>query len=177
MPYVKSPRSVMIYLVGTMGYRVSLVVKMLLEEKAADFYEMMLHHVCAVALGVCAVYGNNIGGPSVISLIHDIPDIFVGLIKCGSTTDYEIPTLVVFAATILTWMWTRLYVLPQVILLGFTCTVDQRVSGFLRMQSLFLCPLQCLHFYWFYLFIRIIVHKVRTGKAEDLQDSKATKLD
>ncbi len=40
---------------------------------------------------------------------------------------------------------------------------DPLVVVFVRMNGVFLCVLQFLHVYWFYLFILMIIHKIKTG--------------
>jgi ABC-type proline/glycine betaine transport system permease subunit len=171
MPFNKCPRPVYIYLVGTMGYRVNLIAKMFLEERAHDFYEMLLHHIIAVAVGLCTMFGNFSGGTA-IGVLHDVSDVFLCLVKTLSTTNYEIPTLAVFAVTIFCFAWTRLYVYPQIIFIFFTREVDPRLENFVRLIACFLCVAQFLHVYWFYLMIKIVVNKIVTGKTEDIREKK-----
>ena len=61
------------------------------------------------------------------------------------------------------WLWTRLIVLPQIIYQIMTNDFDPLVLVFIRINGVFLCVLQFLHAYWFYLFILMILHKIKTG--------------
>jgi hypothetical protein len=48
----------------------------------------------------------------------------------------------------------------------------EQAQAYVVMNFAFLAVLQFLHIYWYGLFIKIIIHKVRTGKAEDLQSQQ-----
>ena len=131
---------------------------------------MLLHHIATCALYFCMIFGNNLGIGCTIAYLHDIADIFGCAVKLASSTNYQNVTLVVFVVMMSTWLWTRLIVLPQLIFQIMTTEFDPVVSLFCRINGVFLCVLQFLHAYWFYLFILMILHKIKTGQAEDLQN-------
>ena len=54
-----------------------------------------------------------IGG--VVAYLHDIADIFTTSARVFNTTHYEKSALACFVLLLASWVWTRLYVLPQIL--------------------------------------------------------------
>ena len=76
-PYTKLPREVLVYMLGTMGFHFGSIVQYVLkQEKASDFYEMLLHHIATCSLYFCSTYGNGLATGATIAYLHDIADIF-----------------------------------------------------------------------------------------------------
>lgn len=147
-----------------MGYHFGDSLQQLLfKERTSDFYEMLLHHIATCALYFCMIFGNNLGVGCTIAYLHDIADIFGCLVKFTVSTNYQNATLVCFIVMMSTWLWTRLIVLPLLIYQIMVSEFDPSVALFVRINGVFLCVLQFLHAYWFYLFILMILHKVKTG--------------
>jgi hypothetical protein len=116
MPYEKVPRQVLVYALSTMGFHVfNCFEHCFLKERASDFFEMLLHHIACCSLYFCMIYGNNMGIGCTIAFLHDIADIFGNLVKCLSTTKYDKLVLPAFLAVMVTWFWTRIYVLPVIV--------------------------------------------------------------
>ena len=130
---------------------------------------MLLHHIATCSLYFCSTFGNSLAVGATIAYLHDIADIFASLIKCISSTNYNNLSVLVFSVMISFWFWTRLYVFPQIIYQILT-TQDyhESVATFALINGVFLSVLQFLHAYWFCLFIKMILHKIKTGQAEDL---------
>ena len=76
--------------------------------------------------------------------------------------------MLVFSVMITCWFWTRLFVFPQIIYWIVMTDQPKDVANFTLTNTVFLSVLQFLHAYWFCLFIKMVVHKIRTGQAEDL---------
>lgn len=142
VPYLKLPRPVLIYALGTMGYHFGdSVNQVLFKERTSDHYEMLLHHIATVALYFCMIFGNNSGIGCVIAYLHDIGDIFGCTVKCCSTTRASNLTLGVFIVMMSVWFWTRLFVLPQMIWLAMTEPFPDSFVIFIRINGIFLCVL------------------------------------
>jgi len=104
---------VLIYAIGTLGYHFGDSVNQLFfRERQSDFYEMLLHHIVTCALYFCMIFSNNMGIGCVIAYLHDIADIFAGMVKCAASTRHDTLTVGIFLMMICSWFWTRLYVLP-----------------------------------------------------------------
>jgi len=142
-----------------------------LKEPAGDFYEMLLHHIASCSLYFCMIYGNNMAIGCMIAFLHDIADIFGNAIKCMSTTHYDKAILPLFFTMMSVWFWTRIYVLPVIVYWIF-----QRESGsldmFIKLNGIFLSVLVFLHYFWFSLFFKMLWVKIKTGVAEDIQNTK-----
>ena len=124
------------------------------------------------------IYGNNMGIGCTIAFLHDIADIFGCCVKCASTMKSEMATVFCMALCMTSWFWTRLYVLPQYIYEIFMAKddyIDSFNMSFCLINGFFLGILQVLHIYWFCLFIKMIRHKLKTGKSEDLQNQSTKK--
>ena len=166
------PRPVLVYALGTMGFHIfNFVEHVYLKDRQSDFYEMLLHHIATCSLYFCMIYGNNMGVGCMIAYLHDIADIFANLIKCISTTHFDKAVVPVFVLMMVTWAWTRLYVLPQIVLFIFRYD-NEELSLFVKINGVFLSVLIFLHFFWFSLFIKMLYVKARTGVAEDIQNAK-----
>ena len=48
----------------------------------------------------------------VIAFLHDIADVTTNITKAGAHTNYTKFIVLVFIIHMITWAWTRLYVLP-----------------------------------------------------------------
>ena len=131
---------------------------------------MLLHHIATIALYFCMIYGNAMTIGCYIAYLHDIADIFVGLVKTFSCMNmsFDIYTILSFAAVLIVWAWTRLFVLPYCIYLIFRGTYDPIVDIFYKLNGVFLCVMLSLHIYWYSLFMQILWLKLTKGKSEDL---------
>ena len=131
---------------------------------------MVLHHIAAIALYFCMIFGNAMTIGCYIAYLHDIADIFVGLVKTFSCMNmsFDIYTILSFTVVLIVWAWTRLFVLPYCIYLIFTGTYDPIVDTFYKLNGVFLCVMLSLHIYWYSLFMQILWLKLTKGKSEDL---------
>ena len=101
-----------IFIVKLAYHSYDLVATVLFHRNRKDFSEFILHHVVTVCLILFAYYSNLIPIGSVIMLIHDVPDVFVALLK--STVDISshgtaYTTWFLMAGS---WFYFRLYLLP-----------------------------------------------------------------
>lgn len=73
----------------------------------------------------------------------------------------------------ITWGFTRIYALPQMIYFIFTeCTYGpglEQFQPFIALNGIFLSVMFCLHVFWFFLFFKILGRYIFVGEAEDLQ--------
>ena len=169
-PYQKYPRFALTYCLVTMGYHFGgWMQECFLKERGSDFWEMQLHHLVTCSLYASCILANFLGYASTLFFLHDIGDIFVAIVKWLSSTNYENLTLAFYFAFVSAWFWTRLYVLPSYLWRVWIEDFDDSVVVFVKLDALMLSVLQFLHVYWFYLFILMGLHKLKTGKAEDLQ--------
>ena len=79
---------------------------------SSDFYEMLVHHIAANSLYFGYIFGNCINFGSVIAYLHDLADVPANLSKTLSSTKFTTPPLLSGILMIVTWGYTRIYILP-----------------------------------------------------------------
>lgn len=159
-----------------MGYHLSDWFNLtFVRERASDFNEMSLHHLATFTCYFAAIWGNYLVIGGVVAYLHDIADIFTTTARVLNSTHYEKSALVCFIFLLASWVWTRLYVLPQFLYRLLTDRFPESMLYFQRFNAVLLGILQLLHIYWFILLAQMAIHKAKTGKAEDLQNQKVKK--
>jgi ceramide synthetase len=149
-----------------------------LEARHKDYFVMYSHHVATLALVALSYYGGWTHIGLLILFLHDASDIVADLLKmCNymgldeSSGTYL--TEGVFALNIGTWAWLRLWEFPRRAVYSVAVEFprgDQQpppAGGYACL--VFLCFLQCLHAWWFYLFLRI-AYKI-VASAENPHDA------
>ena len=77
------------YSLYTFGYHFGdFMQHLLVDEYMSDFEEMLLHHIAAVALYFCYIFGNMLTIGAVFAYLHDIADIPGALCKLLNATVY-----------------------------------------------------------------------------------------
>lgn len=146
--------------------------KQLLTKRRSDFFEMNLHHLCAIFL-ICFSYMiNYIRIGTLVFLLHDIGDLACYLAKSASDTNYKkfIGASWLFLSA--AWFVTRLYILPFYVIWSTSyesiriVTDTQHHHGFWFFNFL-LVLLVCLHVYWWVMIMGMGVKFFVKGKSED----------
>jgi len=108
MPYVKPVEGAMTYALIQIGYHLGdTITHVFLEGHDNDFYEMLLHHLCALFLLLCMTFSNFLAIGCVINLLHDVSDIIPSFTKIASSCVYDNLTLVLFVTMTLGWFYFR----------------------------------------------------------------------
>lgn len=152
-----------------------------LESRRKDYLEMMLHHICTIALVLNSFINEELAIGLVVLVVHDATDILVDSLKiCNylklvDAHGFFIVELA-FVSNIVAWLYFRLYKFPldvvyQGVFVGYTKNCGPAEGTFLERWSAagtsmtsgcLLSSLCLLHAYWFFLFLRILV-KIITG--------------
>ena len=100
-----------------MSYHVyDLMCTVLLHRDRRDFSEYILHHIITVSLILFSYSTNFIPFGAVIMLVHDIPDIFVALMKCVADIARNSIVFSVYVTMLSSWVYFRHYYFPCQIL-------------------------------------------------------------
>lgn len=83
-----------------------------------DFYELLYHDVLTNSLVIMSSICRLNRAGSMVFLVHDVSAVMVKISKLTHFFKCDIATLVAFPAMLATWFYTRLYILPFVILGG-----------------------------------------------------------
>jgi hypothetical protein len=128
---------------------------------------MTLHEVVTIYLyGGCYLMNFwEIG--AVISWLHSVSDILIMVTKTLSQTKYGMTTAVVFLVEMMIWFYTRLIVFPWIAWIATTQDLDLGNWMILPFFGYGLYCLVFLHAYWFYLFVQVLLHFIRSGDADD----------
>jgi ceramide synthetase len=133
-----------------------------------DFYLMLTHHIVTVGL----VLGSRATGylpiGMIILLCHDVSDIFLDFAKCFHYFKMEILSTVTFVVLLVSWVKFRLYLYPFVVLDSVLryCTNDVLDTDVLNIYLIGLYFLAVLHWYWFYLMLRVAYRRLTLGEME-----------
>ena len=169
-PHVNFPSGYSLYFTGTMGFHVSGLLRIVLaKHKAHDYMEMLFHHLCTLYLyGFSYLTNTYIGG--VIAIVHDISDILVSFTRIFAESEYKKTTGTIFMLTLISWAYSRLFVLPYIIYVIIEVPVFG-VSAYIKPIFVFLLLcLMGLHIYWFVLCSKIMLNFFTLGVTEDLQN-------
>ena len=172
------------------------------ESCRGDFREMFVHHIFTnLLIFLSSIFRFTYVG-SMVLLIHDISDIPVDLSKLANFLKWKKTTISCFIIMCVTWIVTRLIILPGVVLRSIfyesrlvcaTTTrtmnnggeddggdgeeVDRHVPPFFYniYQPIFIFLLGflvLLHFFWFTMFIQMGYTLVSKGETHDLSEHK-----
>ena len=181
LPFHDDPALFLYCLISHGEHLAALLKYIFVVERMNDYEEMLLHHVCTNILMVTSNYGSCHRYGAVILWLHDVPDIFVSIVKTSDACGYDLITLFCgYVPMCLTWLYFRLLYFPWIVYgILFYCTYPEHLSdmnGFLKTQSFFLFCLYILHVRWFMLFIDHGLRFLKTGSVEDkinhLQEAK-----
>jgi hypothetical protein len=116
MPFVYPIAGSITYSYIQTGYRMNeLLTHVFLDIPSNDYYESLLHHMCALFLNISMIYSNFIGIGSIINFLHDISEITAHLTKLFSSTDYEHILVGCFLSNMVLWFYTRNLVFSYIV--------------------------------------------------------------
>jgi hypothetical protein len=147
-----------------------------------DFPEMLVHHLVTNAL----VFGSSRFRLTrmgiMVFMIHDISDVPVDLSKLANFVKWKIATVTCFFTMTVTWLYTRLYLLPFTIfkttmLQSYYVLEDGDIPAivFLCYRPMFLLMLGLLillHASWFLMFIQMFITLVTKYECHDYSEYK-----
>lgn len=167
-PYSEMTDSVKTYTLIELSYHAHSLVFHLFTIHRNDFVEMTLHHTCAVLLVVFAYFANFVRVGSLVLFLHDIADVMAYAVKAVVDTKYTKITLTAYAGLLISWGYTRLYVFPFHVISA--TRIPGAEVGFVWVTSYFMIwLLQCLHIYWYTLFLIMGYRFAISGKTVDIQ--------
>eukprot|EP00043_Microstomoeca_roanoka_P001252 m.31773 g.31773 ORF g.31773 m.31773 type:complete len:349 (+) comp10718_c0_seq1:285-1331(+) len=165
------------YLFELSYYTAGIVLHSLVDEKLSDFWVMFLHHVVTICLLGFSYTSNFHRIGMLVLMVHDVSDIFLDSGKCFHFIRLESFATVTFVGLITSWAWYRLFIYPTKLIYSSTIDVfnivfiEEGHEPFFTYYCLatWLCVLQVLHVYWFYLILRVAQKHIMEGKLEDVR--------
>lgn len=160
-----------------LAYHLDSFMTLVLNEPRKDFGEMFLHHFLTICLIVFSYVSNYIRIGSLVMFVHDLAELPAGYTKFF--VDLKGHSSIILGGVtwlMITWFYTRCYVFPKdIIYVGsYLASRDNVAPEFLNGISIFigfLSALVALHYYWFMLFVKMVLHFMKKGEAVDLQSN------
>lgn len=152
-----------------------------------DFNEMFIHHVATnvLVIGSSAMRLNRVG--AIVFLLHDISDVPVDLSKLANFLKWKFTTLICFCTMVVTWFYTRLYLLPVWIFYKSIIQHDKLLVRKGLSPLVYLCyrdifyagmvTLIVLHFTWFLMFLKMLLSIVMKWEFHDYSEHKKGEQD
>lgn len=155
------------------GYHLSEVVLLLVDKKAPDFWEMLLHHTLSCTLVGFSYILNYVRLGSLILFLHGLTDVPLYFSKAVIDTPYNKLIFLSSMMLIASYAGLRIIVFPTQLMHSAWVESVQEVNtdqlkgwAFLNFA---MCLLFLLHMFWFGLIVKIVLYFRRTGEARDLQ--------
>lgn len=156
------------YYMLELGFYVSLILSLFMDDKRSDFWQMVVHHVATLSLVVMSWTANMVRVGTLVLCVHDAVDYFLEgakmavYCKCSTLRDG------LFVAFAVVWVLTRMIFYPFWILRS-TLFEGHVIIGMANVYYAYnglLCTLQVLHCIWFYMIVRMVYFYVIKGEVE-----------
>ncbi len=157
-----------------MGYYVGdLFDSVLINEASNDFWEMIMHHMLTITLFGGMIMQNQMRVGVIVAFIHNFTDIFTSISRCSSQTVRSDFSCVLFLSCTALWIYFRNFALPVITYACWTmASYSEPLASYYKLHyflSGFLTMLCVMHVYWTFMFFKIILNYVETGKTDDIQ--------
>eukprot|EP00744_Colponema_vietnamica_P003402 GILI01005216.1.p1 GENE.GILI01005216.1~~GILI01005216.1.p1 ORF type:complete len:314 (-),score=58.51 GILI01005216.1:407-1348(-) len=174
-PQVDSQIELQYYYCCAIGFYAAELIAIFSESKRSDFREYLIHHSVTLYLLIFSWLGfEQVPGAYTI-LLHDLSDIFLCVSKITHYAKVKSSiTNVTFTLFVLGFVFFRLYCLPHQTTMFLTLlpTIQYASVNFWVMIA-FLQVLQCLHFFWGYLILKMIIRLTAGGAGDVRSDDES----
>jgi len=164
-----------------LGFYCSLVISLFMDNKRKDFWEMIIHHICTIALLSISWCANMIRIGSLVILVHDAADPMLEGAKLLKYMAYDTLCDFMFIGFAVNWFVTRITLYPLRIL--YSSFVESwRIVGPYNMWYIFngmLSILYVLHIFWFYTILKmayyyIVYKELKKDERSDTEEDTDT---
>jgi len=180
-PRARVPIDLKIYYHVELAYHLQSLMFHLYMPRRNDFLEMALHHSTASFLVLFSYFSNFVRIGAIVLFVHDVGDVVGYSVKATVDTDYRRATISIYVVLLITWFFTRLFVFPFYILHTILFDGTQMLPAADRSTYHYLegmlYILQCLHIYWYALFIIMGYQYSKTGQTVDIQQKAGEKFE
>ncbi|XP_040566167.1 ceramide synthase 6 [Lepeophtheirus salmonis] len=165
------------YYMVELSFYWSLLFSQFYDVKRKDFWEMFIHHLTTIALMGFSWTCNLTRVGTLVLIIHDIADIFLGLAKLCKYAKYHVVCDILFVCFAIVWIVTRIGIYPCWILYSTTIEAPQILEMFpaYYIFNILLSVLLVLNVTWTYFILKIIHQSVFKKKFE--KDSRSESSD
>lgn len=167
-----------LYLAQTASWFSTAYSHRFVEAHHKDYFVMYAHHVTTIALCYGSYYTGTTRVGLLVLLVHDGSDIPADILKMVNYMGLDEKsglylTEISFVTTLFSWAYYRLYLFPFHVLASALHTESMPIcedtgNGMqCNIMRGLLCVLQCMHIWWFYLFLRIAYKLSNNSNAHD----------
>jgi len=165
------------YYMFELGFYVhSLIVHFFFEIRRSDFWLLFVHHVVTAGLIYFSYLLSYYKLGVLVLVLHDVSDIPLEAAKAASAMKKDDFATGCFIVLIVSWVITRLTILPFRVIYSSMfesiMIVPKDVIAFYYPFNIGICSLQVMHFYWFFLIVKIAWKRLRTSKLSDVREKK-----
>lgn len=179
-PFQEIPAEIRRLYLTAIGYHLSEVAMLLVETKAPDFWEMLLHHIITCSLMGFSYILNYIRLGSLVLFLHGLTDVPLYFSKAVTDTPYNTLIALSYLTLVASYLVLRIVIYPLYMMHSAWVESKEEVPHDQLLGWEFLnfamFALFTLHMYWFGLIVKIGLNFGRTGEARDLQ-SKLSEAD
>lgn len=145
------------YYMAEMTYYWSLLISQFFDIKRSDFWEMFVHHIATILLLSLSWVCNFVRIGTLVMWVHDLSDVFLESAKMFRYAGRESIAHFCFYCFALSWMITRLGLLPSWILYSVVieCVQILPIFGAHQVFSALLSCLLVLHLFWAYYIFKV----------------------
>ena len=139
--------------------------------------EMLFHHICTAMLIIGYLVPNAHVWGAAYCVLHDWSEVFMYMARILQATPYNLAAFLSLFGMYVSWIWTRLIVLPYSIWLVSTkyCSLQaEKVNSIyevslVKSMMFVMSAMDFLYIYWFILLSQMIANFIFKGKVDDLQ--------
>lgn len=151
-----------LYLLVQLGYYVHCILFQFVERRKKDFVAMFCHHIATVLALYLSYSANYTRISAAVLAVHDPADVLLNSAKLFRYYGYKRSCDFLFIVFTLVWFGTRLTLFPFLVVASLNHLFSMWLEwDYILIEAsvppLMLCVLQVLHWYWFYLIVRMIV--------------------
>ncbi|KAH3746111.1 ceramide synthase 6 [Pelomyxa schiedti] len=179
---------VKLYYMLSLGYTFQSLFFLIVRKHRRNFFEMAIHHTLEMLLIIYSWgYGYVRIGTLVLAL-HDVGDVFINVLRCANELRFVKTSVFLLLSTLVTWVWFRLWAYPWYVIrstMFYAYDIVMSTGGGVGESSLIahegyyffnamLCALYVLHWFWFYMFLKITYHALFMNRVDDEVDVVVT---
>lgn len=165
--FFEKPRFFIMHYCYCLSYSfVDIIWLVFIYPRQSDFYNMLLHHICAICLTAFSYMINFSNLGSIILVLHNASDIVVYINRIALYSRIWFPIMKVLPFSLLLAFGYRLYFLNK-ILYSMYFDLSWDPEGVICTLWVVLCFLYLMHANWTFMFCKKIYVVLRYGEASD----------
>ncbi|KAL4222701.1 Ceramide synthase 5 [Mactra antiquata] len=159
-----------VYYIIELAFYWGLIFTLVTDHRRSDFTQMMIHHSATIVLLYFSWIGNMVRVGTIVLILHDVADPWLAFAKLGIYLKWKTFTDVLFGIFVLSWLISRIFLLPYTVLYSTTFEVLEIIDAPYFANyffNFFLYLLMGLTLIWTYHILMSVVIKFSQGEVKD----------